>query len=235
MQFIAHRGASGYAPENTMAAFRLALSMGAKAIELDIHQTKDHRLVVIHDFDLKRVAKKRVQVKNLSLEDLGKIDIGTWFDTRFSGERAPLLTDVLDLVEGKAELHIELKRGASLYHGIEEHVLDLIQKRKAYATTLVSSFDHTCLYRLRSLDSKVRLGYLVGLTPFKTAFREMGELKAYSMNISMRQANAKRIKAAHARGLKVLVYTVNLEKDIMRMDKLGADGVFCNFPDRALA
>lgn len=231
MLLIAHRGASGHAPENTLAAFRLALEMGAKAVEFDVHQTRDHELVVIHDNDLKRVAKSPLKVGQSPYERLSSLDVGSWFDRAFAAERVPRLEEVMDLLQGRAELHIELKKGSRLYPGIEERVVDLLQRRGAAASSLVSSFDHDCLYSLRSLDSTLRLGYLLGLTPMKTAWREMDELKAESLNLSLRQTDAKRIKAARERGLKTFVYTVNAAKDARRLEAWGADGIFCNYPE----
>lgn len=231
MQLIAHRGASGYAPENTMAAFRLALEMGAQAIELDVHQTRDMQLVVTHDEDLKRVGRTKARVKDLTLADLSKVDVGSWFDPCFSNERIPTLSEVFDLVEGRAELHVELKKGSRLYPGIEQRLTELIERRKAWTSTLVSSFDHAALFSVRALDARARIGYLLGLTGMKTAYREMGELKAESLNMSARQADARKVKECKARGLRTLVYTVNTRKELGRLDKLGIDGVFTNFPE----
>lgn len=231
MLMIAHRGASGYAPENTMASFRLALEMGAKAIELDVHQTRDHELVVIHDEDLKRVGRKKLRVRDLTLEELRAVDVGSWFDSCFSAERVPTLAEVYDLVEGKADLHVEIKKGSKLYPGIEERIVDMIQRRKAWDRTLVSSFDHAALYSIRSLDARVRIGYLLGLTGMKTAYKEMQEMGAYSLNMSARQADARKVKDCGARGLKTYVYTVNTRKELVRLDRLGVDGVFTNFPE----
>ncbi len=234
MLLIAHRGASGYAPENTMASFRLALEMGAKAVEFDVHQTRDHELVVLHDEDLKRVGRKKARVRDLTREELAAIDVGSWFDPCFSAERVPTLSDVYDLAQGKAELHLEIKRGSRYYPGIEERVVDLIQRRKAWGTTLVSSFDHAALFSIRSLDTRLRIGYLLGLTGMKTAFREMEELRAESLNISARQADARRVRECKERGLRALVYTINSRKELARMDRLGVDGVFTNFPELTL-
>lgn len=234
MQIIAHRGASGYAPENTLAAIRLALEQGARAVEIDVHQTRDHELVVLHDENLKRVGRKKGKIKDLRLSELAGVDVGSWFNRRFQAERVPRLEQVLDLLEGRAELHLEIKRGSGFYPGIEERVVDLLHKRRALKTTLVSSFDHAALYSVRSLDPAVRLGYLLGLTRLPTAFRETSELKAESLNISMRQASARRVRAAHARGLKVLVYTVNEAAHAVRLEKMGVDAVFSNFPDLGL-
>jgi glycerophosphoryl diester phosphodiesterase len=229
---IAHRGASGHAPENTLAAFRLALEMGAKAVEFDVHQTLDHELVVAHDDDLRRCGRDRRRMKNLHWEgEAEKIDVGSWFDRRFSGERLPRLDDVFDLVPPSVELHLEIKRGSSVYPGIEERVVDTIHRRGGLRRTLVSSFDHAALYSVRSLDEKVRLGYLLGLSTLRTAFREMKDLSAESLNLSARQTTARAVKAAHDRGFKVLVYTVNTPMERDRLAALGVDGIFCNYPE----
>lgn len=231
MLVIAHRGASGHCPENTMAAFKKALEMGAKAIELDVHQTLDHELVVCHDNDLRRTGKDRRSIRNLHWDEARSVDVGSWFDKRFSGERLPSLAEVYDLLPAHVELHLEIKKGSSLYPGIEERVVDMLHKRGVRERTLVSSFDHEALYSVRSLDAGVRLGYLLGLTRLPVAFKEMGELKAESLNLSYRQVTARAVKAAKDRGYKVYVYTVNHPADRDKLDKLGVDGIFCNYPE----
>jgi glycerophosphoryl diester phosphodiesterase len=231
MLVIAHRGASGHAPENTMAAFLRAIAMGAPAIELDVHQTLDHELVVAHDDDLKRCGRDRRRLKNVHWEDVSSLDVGSWFGKDFAGERLPRLEDVYDILPKNVELHVEIKRGSSVYPGIEERVVDLIHKRGAAARTLVSSFDHAALYSVRSLDEKIRLGYLMGLTTLQTALREMKEIDAESLNISARQVTARIVKAAHERGRRVLVYTVNTPAERDKLLKLGVDGIFSNYPE----
>ncbi|MEK7232263.1 MAG: glycerophosphodiester phosphodiesterase family protein [Elusimicrobiota bacterium] len=231
MLVIAHRGASGHAPENTMAAFLRALTMGAPAIELDVHQTLDHELVVAHDDDLKRCGRDKRRIKNVHWDDISGLDVGAWFDKGFAGERLPRLADVFDILPRTVELHVEIKRGSSVYPGIEERVVDMIHKRGALARTVVSSFDHAALYSVRSLDEKVRIGYLLGLTTLQTAFREMSDIAAESLNLSVRQTLARTIKAAHSRGLKILVYTVNTPVERDSLNRLGVDGIFCNYPE----
>lgn len=216
MLIIAHRGASGHALENTMPAFKLALEMGAKAVELDVWPSKDHELVVIHDADLKRTHRVRKRVRDLTARQLAEHGV-------------PRLEEVFDLCEGKAEINVEIKGP-----GVEEAVVDLIQRRSAWKTTSVSSFNHASLYLVRTLDERIRLGYLRGITPMRTAYKEMKELKAESLNCSRRQVNKATVKACHDRGLKVLVYTVNDADEIARLDKLGVDGVFCNYPELRL-
>jgi glycerophosphoryl diester phosphodiesterase len=231
MLVIAHRGASGHCPENTMAAFKRALEMGAKAIELDVHQTLDHQLVVCHDNDLRRTGRDRRLLKNLHWDEARTVDVGSWFGKEFSAERLPLLSEVYDLLPAHVELHIEIKKGSSLYPGIEERVVDLLHKRGASARTLISSFDHEALYSVRSLDAKTRLGYLLGLTRLPVAFKEMEELGAESLNLSARQVTARAIRAAKDRGYKVYIYTVNAPADRDKFSRLGADGIFSNYPE----
>jgi glycerophosphoryl diester phosphodiesterase len=247
MRLIAHRGASGHAPENTMAAFRLALQMGASAIELDVHQTRDGELAVLHDWDLRRTGLpkgrparwwhrlRRIRVADLSFRDLSAADVGSWFAPRFSGERIPRLADVFALAAGRAEVHVELKKGSRLYPCIEARVVDLLRGFDALKWAVVSSFDHSALFTARSLEPRLRLGYLLGMTTMKRALRETAELRAESLNVSLRQATAKRVGLARAAGLKVLVYTVNKASDLPRLEKLGVDGVFSNHPELGTA
>lgn len=231
MNLIAHRGASGHAPENTLAAFKRALEMGATAIELDVHLSLDGELVVTHDEDLRRVAGVKIPVRAMTAGELAGMDVGSWFDRRFAKEGIPTLEQVFDLAQGRAEIHVELKKGSKLYPGIEQKTLDLIGRRKAWKTTLVSSFDHAALKTLRKLDERVRLGYLLGATPALKAFPEMRAMKAESLNCSMWQADRLKVGLAHKRGLKVLVYTVNTQAQIDKLKRLGVDGVFSNFPE----
>jgi len=230
MRVIAHRGASGLAPENTLAAFRLALELGARAVEFDVHQAADKELVVIHDADLRRTAGRAEHIRDLSWQELCRFDVGSWFDRRFSGERIPRLDEVLDLVGRKVEVHLELKRGSGWYSGIESRVVELLRRRRALKTCVVSSFDHRALRAVRALEPKLRLGYLLGETSLDAAWAEMKELKVESLHISRRQANAARVAGGHRRRLQVLVYTVDDAAEARRLQKMGVDAVFSDFP-----
>jgi glycerophosphoryl diester phosphodiesterase len=230
MQLIAHRGASGLAPENTLASFRLALEQGAEAVEFDVHQAADKELVVIHDESLRRTAGRPEQIRDLSWQELCRFDVGCWFDRRFLGERIPQLGEVMDLVGKKVEVHLEIKRGSSYYSGIEGRVVELLRRRRSLKACVVSSFDHQALRAVRALEPKARLGYLLGDTPLDAAWEEIKELSAESLHLSLRQLNAARVAGAHRRRLRVLVYTVNDAAEARRLMKMGVDGVFTNFP-----
>jgi glycerophosphoryl diester phosphodiesterase len=231
MLMIAHRGASGHAPENTMAAFKLALEMGAKAIEFDVHQTRDGELVVLHDDDLKRVARRKARIRSLTLAELHQSEVGSWFAKDFASEKVPTLAQLFELAHGRAELHLEIKHGSKVYPGIERNIVEFLRRHHALGTTLISSFDHSALFNVRDIEPEARLGYLLGLTLMPKAWREMKEMKADSLNCSGRQVNARRVAAAHQLGLKVFVYTVNAQKDVDRLGKMGVDGVFTNYPE----
>jgi glycerophosphoryl diester phosphodiesterase len=228
---IAHRGASGHAPENTMAAFKLALQMGAKAVEFDVHQTRDGELVVIHDDDLRRVSKKKLSIRQLRLSELQAFEVGAWFSRDFRTEKIPTLAEVYDLMHGQAEFHLEIKHGSAVYPGIERNVVEFLRRRHALKDTLISSFDHAALANVRDLEEGARLGYLLGLELMPKAWKQMKTLGVESLNCSWRQVRADRVAFAHRQGLKVLVYTVNDQKQADRLGKMGIDGIFSNFPE----
>jgi len=230
MRLIAHRGASGLAPENTLAAFRLARELGASAVELDVHQAADKELVVIHDEDLRRTAGRSEHIRDLSWQELCRFDVGSWFAPRFSGERVPRLDEVFDAVGAKIEVHVEIKRGSSRYPGIEQRLVALLRRRRRLKTCVVSSFDHEALAAARALEPDLRVGYLLGETPLESAWKELAGLKAESLHLSRRQVTPARVAACHRRRLRALVYTVDDAAQARRLAAMGVDGIFSNFP-----
>ncbi|MBI5243554.1 MAG: glycerophosphodiester phosphodiesterase [Elusimicrobia bacterium] len=233
MKLIAHRGASGYFPENTRAAFQAALDMGAVSVELDVQQTKDGELAVIHDTDLKRLAGARALVGELRYEELARHDVGAWFGPRFKGARAPRLKEALELLlRHRVEAHVEVKQAQTPYEGIEKRVLEAIsQMPSGKALCVVSSADHPTLHRLRKLDKGLRLGCLASHTPLEQALGEACELACESVHISGRVFSERWADQAHLKGLKIFVYTINERRDAERLKSLGVDGIFSDYPD----
>ena len=232
MLLIAHRGASGTHPENTLAAFGAAWAAGAKAIEFDVQKAKDGTLVVIHDSDLKRTAGDPRQVRDLTLPELKRLDAGSWFDARFRGERIPTLEELLRAAPADCELNLEIKQAEPPYAGIERDVLEFLDARPLVkARTGVSSFHHGTLRALRALDGAVRIGLLPGRLPIDQAFELARELRAESMNVNQERLTADWLTRAKAAGLRILVYTIVTDEQAARAAGLGADGVFSNFPD----
>jgi glycerophosphoryl diester phosphodiesterase len=215
----------GYEPENTLRSFNKALEMGAPWVELDVYNVEG-QLVVIHDDDLDRTTNGKGPVMSHTLAQLRALDAG-------KGERIPYLSEVFDLVNRRAAINVELKGPNTADLAIAE-----LRKRVAegwkWENVLISSFDHAQLRRARELEPNVPLGVLVwgDSKPFiKTAL----ELKAISLNPALQYTDKALVDEAHANGLKVFVYTVNEPDDIARMRAWGVDGVFTNFPDRALS
>ena len=131
VQIVAHRGASAYAPENTLAAFRKAIELGADVLELDVHQSIDNQLVVIHDGTVDRTTSGKGTVKDCTVAALKQLDAGSWFSPQFSGERIPTLEEVFGSTPDSINLLIELKAGSDEYPGIEGRLVDMIHRWKA--------------------------------------------------------------------------------------------------------
>ncbi|MER0499664.1 glycerophosphodiester phosphodiesterase family protein [Aeromonas hydrophila] len=225
MQIIAHRGASGLAPENTLKAIRLALALGAEAIEIDV-QLADGELWVFHDRRLERCTDGGGVLTAQSCAYLASLDAG-------EGERIPTLWQVMEAIAGQAELHIELKGAQTA-----DEVARLTRRAEAelgFAPTqwVVSSFHHPELARFAALRPDIRLGALTSTIPLTLA-KFAAELGAWSLNCDVDFVDQSLVQDAHDRGLKVLVYTVDEPADQAMLAAIGVDGIFTNRPDRFL-
>ncbi|HDZ8829065.1 TPA: glycerophosphodiester phosphodiesterase [Aeromonas dhakensis] len=225
MQIIAHRGASGLAPENTLKAIRLALTLGAGAIEIDVQQA-DGELWVFHDRRLERCTDGRGVLTAQSRTYLASLNAG-------EGEGIPTLWQVMEAIAGQAELHIELK-------GPDTAAAVATLTRRAEtelgfttAQWVVSSFHHPELARFAALRPEIRLGALTSTIPLtQAAFA--AELGAWSLNCDVDFVDQQLVQDAHVRGLRVLVYTVDDPADQAMLAAIGVDGIFTNRPDRFL-
>lgn len=221
---IGHRGAMGYEPENTLISFKKALELGVDAVELDVYVCKTGELVVIHDDKLDRTTNSKGYVIEKTFEELRSLDAG-------KGEKIPTLEEVLDLVDKKVIVNIELK-GENTARPVSE-LLKKYMDDKGWKGELflVSSFNHYELLSFHNLMPEIRIGVLI--TGILIGYAEFAEkLKVYSVNLDKDFINIEFVKDAHSRGMKVFVWTVDDFDDIERMKKLGVDGIFSNFPDR---
>ncbi|MBI4368714.1 MAG: hypothetical protein HY547_00640 [Elusimicrobia bacterium] len=228
---IAHRGASGYAPENTLSAFKLALDMGARFIELDVNQSKDGQVVVIHDDNLKRAAGVKKKIVDLTREEISNYPLKKLANGHYPPERVPTLEEVLTLISRRAVVDVEIKGGNSGYTGIEEKVLGLLERKGYNGMSTVSSFNHECLRRVRELSPAMHLIYLLGLKPLKIAIGEMRESHCEALGVSVSQISRSVIQLAHQRGLHVCVYTVNKRPMWEKLSLMRVDAIFTDFPD----
>jgi glycerophosphoryl diester phosphodiesterase len=151
---IAHRGGRGLAPENTLAAVRAGMKFNVEYLEIDVHQTADSVVVVSHDETLDRCTDGHGRIDQTTFSEIRKLDAGAWFGPEFQGEKIPTLAEVLDLVDGKHKLWIELKAGGD-YPGIERRIVDLIHAKHAEEWAQVISFDTDALRNIHHLDSEI--------------------------------------------------------------------------------
>jgi glycerophosphoryl diester phosphodiesterase len=224
MLCIAHRGAMGHAPENTLLAVERALALGAPWLEVDV-QLADGQLVVIHDRRLERTTNGRGLVADQSFVYLRSLDAG-------AGQRIPTLAEVFALVNRRAGINVELK-GAGTALPVARFLQEQFDNDWSTEQVLVSSFNHPELLILKQQLSSVRLGALLYGIPLDYA--ACGErLGAYSVNPGLDFVSQELVDDAHRRGLKVFVYTVDQPDDLAQMQALGVDGVFSNYPERVL-
>lgn len=229
MLCIGHRGAMGYAPENTLNSFRKALELGATCVELDVYNVQG-TLLVFHDERLERTSNGKGKLMAHDLAYLRSLILA-------ENQRIPTLDEVLQLTTGKVGVNIELKGPNTA-----DAVVDKLLRQPSADWALVSSFDYPALQRVRERDANIRLGILM---PQRAVMSKrsvdgvnldlnamIAELNPYSLHLPLRGATSKVIEQAQAKGLRVFVYTVNRPRDIARMTDLGVDGVFTDYPDR---
>ncbi|CAJ1004181.1 MULTISPECIES: glycerophosphodiester phosphodiesterase family protein [Bacillales] len=232
---IAHRGASGYAPENTMAAFRKAVEMKADYIELDVHVSKDGHLVVIHDNTVDRTTNGTGRVGALTLKEMLRLDAGRFFHSAFAGEPIPTLDQVLDEFRGKIGILIELK-SPELYPGVESKVADALQKRgmdKARsAKVIVQSFHFESLKRFHKLLPDIPIGVLTNKASHLTDAM-LDEFATYAnyVNPSRNLVTADLTDRIHERGMQVFAWTVRKRAEVNPLLIAGVDGIITDFPD----
>jgi glycerophosphoryl diester phosphodiesterase len=223
---IAHRGASGRFPENTLKAFGAAIDAGAQMCELDVQLTRDGALVVVHDETVERTTDGRGAVRSMTLEELKRLDAGVRFDPEFKGERIPTLEEVMALADRRCELNIEIKSA-----GIELKVCELIVKYGALATAMVSNFDWDALAVVRHFEPRVRVGLLASQWPARMVGAAF-DLKAESINPRADMVTEDLCIAAHERSLNVYAWTVDEPAEMRRLIAFGVDGIMTNFPER---
>jgi glycerophosphoryl diester phosphodiesterase len=228
---IAHRGASGRAPENTRAAFAAALDLGAKAVELDCQLSADGELVVIHDETLDRTTDGHGPVGDRSASELARLDAGSWFGAEFRGERIPRLGDVLAQLRNRVILNIEIKSARDL-GTIEPKLAALVAAERAAEWVVFSSFHAAGVRNLRAAAPWARLGVLCDQDPMAGGLALAAELGAEFLIPGRRWIDSGVVAAAHARGLDVWVWTVNEPGEMRRLIALGVDAIFSDYPER---
>lgn len=231
LMVIAHRGASSYAPENTLAAFDLALEMEARHVELDVDLTSDGHIVVIHDDTVDRTTNGSGPVTSHTLAALRSLDAGAWFGTRFAGERIPTLDEVLARYKGRAHLHVEIKgRSPSL----SRQTADAIRQHGMEGQVTITSFQKVRLEEMRAHAPELPTGWLVRelSDPMIATARAMGVNQLCPRAPAVTPQLVRRL---HAEGFVARAWGVTTEELMRQVVEAGADGMTVNFPDRLIA
>ena len=232
---IAHRGFSGAAPENTIAAVRAAIDLGADMVEIDVTLTADNHIVVIHDETLDRTTNGSGKVFDFTRAELQLLDAGAWFAPRFAGERIPSLDAVLDECEGRILLNVEIKSEA-VERGIVKKVATSIQRQRMIDQVVVSSFSPTALDQMHKEAPEIRTAVLYNTKFHKgqDAVDIVDGLGASVFNIKRQRLTKTMLRRCSEHGIPVGIYTVNKPGRMRRLIKKGIDAINTDHPDRLL-
>ena len=225
---IAHRGASGYEPENTLRAFELAINQGSQMIELDLHLSLDRRVVVIHDDDLTRTTDRTGRISAKTLVEIRQADAG-------KGERVPTLEETIESARGRVELYLEIKGP-----GAGPETVRLVREMGFADHALIASFDLKLMRALRNEVNDIRLGLILGvptLNPFSLSRETIPwglsrRLNFDVLSIETVLCQAKFVDKVRRQGRKLYVWTANDEKTYEKVIARDVDGIVTNYPDR---
>ena len=244
---IAHRGASAYAPENTLASFEKAIEMGAMVIETDVHQTKDSVVVIMHDLSVDRTTNGKGLIKDISSSDFKQFFVTS--SVTLSGVEGqvekqkekmhpPTLEEAIQLINGRCKLLIELKKGNSYYPNIEKHIIDLIDKYNAHGwISTIHSFEKEPLINIAKRDSSINLQKLIVFNLPLVSFNfdkhfSKDDFKNWEgVNVYYKFCSRRVIRKIHKLGKTVYVWTVNNPRKARKLAKRGVDGIITNKPD----
>lgn len=235
VQIQAHRGASDYAPENTVPAFRKAVEFGANGIECDIHWTADKQFVVCHDAKIDRTSDGTGEIEKMTLKEIQSHDFGKKFGESFAGTTAPTLREMLDVVKDMNPVNIEIKSFRK--DGQNDEALEafyaILSEYGIIGNTIVSSFDAKSLKRLKELHPDVYTCFLYDKKLNAAEFAQ--KIGCSAIHPHFKYLRKSTVESAHRRGMKVNCWTPNTEKEIRKMIEIGCDGIITNDPVLAIS
>ena len=229
VEVMAHRGDSGNAPENTLAAFRQAIEMGADWIELDVRLTKDDVLVVMHDRTVDRTTSGKGAVADMTYAEIRALDAGSWFGAAFKGERVPSLQEALELNAQHTRWNIEIKATSNTTWNPAQKVLEQVYHAGIADRCLISSFDEEALLQVHTLDSSIATA-IIGSG--RALLDKAAVTFARMINPNKKGTDASLVTEAHQRGLMVNVWPLDDPEEMRRYIDMGVDSITTNFPAR---
>ncbi len=224
----AHRAGASRAPENTLAALRLAIEDGAQMAEIDVQETADGQVIVIHDSDLRRVGGVDRLVRDSPFAELEKLDAGSYFSSEFKGEKIPTLEQFIDAARDKIGLNIELKYDGPAPN-LAGKVVDIVHRGRFADQCVITSMDAAGLRQVRQLDPKLKLGYILA-----AGAGDLASLNVDFLSLSQNNATPAMLRRAARKGMTVHVWTVNERDDMIKMILQGSDNIITDDPKTAL-
>lgn len=245
---VAHRGASGHAPEHTLAAYELGEQMKGDYIEVDLQMTKDGHLIAMHDETVDRTTNGTGLVKEKTLEEIKELDAGSWFNEKYpeyakeeyEGLQVPTLEEVFETFGRGADYYIETK-SPDVYPGMEEKLLELLEEYKLTGVNgrsshvIIQSFSQESLLKMHELNPNIPLVQLKSYrTPASITDEEIEEIKEYAVGVgpNFKQIDQAYVEKVRENGLQIHPYTINEREDMRKALEWGVTGLFTNFPDR---
>jgi len=225
----AHRGSSKDAPENTLSAIGQAIEDGADFAEIDVQETADGVIVLLHDTDLKRIAGVNKKIWQLRYSEIKPLDAGSWFSPDFRGEHVPTLIEAIEMSRNKIKLNIELK-----FNGHEkrlvERVVEIIRNHEFGSQCVITSLNYNGLQKVKKIDPELKTGFIIA-----KSIGNMFRVSADFLSLAAGIVNPDVIGAAKKRNMKIHVWTVNRPARMSHMINLGVDNIITDYPARLLA
>jgi glycerophosphoryl diester phosphodiesterase len=231
---VAHRGASGNYPENTLLAFQKALEIGVDEIELDLYLTKDGHLIIMHDSTVDRTTDGTGAISDLTLAEIKALDAGGVFGEQFRGERVPTWEEALDLVQGKVELNVHLKEGGQPGGHYERKVAKVLSDFKMIEDSILTCSDAS-VGTFAEIDSRIECRiFRANRTP-EEYIRKSVEMGLRTMQPGRDITTPDFVQKAHAAGRIVHVFYADTPEDMRAYIEIGVDGILTNYPERLKA
>ncbi len=215
----AHRGGSNVAPENSLSAIEAAIRQGADMAEIDVQETADGVVVLLHDSDLKRITGRNLKIWETSYDRIRSLDAGSWFAPEFKGERIPTLQEAIDAARGRIHLNIDLKFNGHAKK-LVERVVDIIRENDFHAQCVISSRNRDAVLRVKRLDERLHVGHIVAASLGKLTRADIDFL-----SIEQRKATWTQVRSLHRAGREVHVWTVNDPRRMADLIDLGIDSI----------
>ena len=227
---IAHRGASSYAPENTLASIRKAFDLNADGVEIDVQMSRDGELVLQHDWTLEKIAGEKKLVTSADLAELKKIDAGSWFSESFKGEQIPLLSEALAAIPDGRLVNIEIKKRADDHRNLEEKIAELLNDMNMKERVIISSFNHKSIIKISEIDSSLKTALILS-NLMVDPHEYFKKFSCYSIHPVVYFIEPELIKIIHDLGMKVITWTVDIPDLAQLLLKIGCDSIITNYPD----